>query len=326
MSESLGARLRHQREQQQIDLRTIADQTKIKMSLLQGLERDDVSHWPSGIFRRTYFRDYVQAIGLPADEMMREFLEIHPDPEDLLSSLSGVLSQGDRGESAPGRLRQALGSVVGALSGSLSGGTRNPAPTETPRTAPNRQLPTESSAAPDLRLVAELCTRLARMDRLIDQMPLLTDIVTALGARGVIVWVREADGTKLKPIMAYGYRDDVLAHLPPVGVQEDNATAAACRSARLCAVNGRNHATCALAVPLMTPAGCGGVLALEFAYNDKPTDSHRALATIVAAQVARLIDWTGPDLREQQGAATDMRSCLRSPHQPVASPFLEVTG
>ena len=50
MSECFGARLRQQRERQQIALTTIAEQTKISLSLLEALERDDVSHWPTGIF------------------------------------------------------------------------------------------------------------------------------------------------------------------------------------------------------------------------------------------------------------------------------------
>src|SRR5687767_246058 len=52
MTDSFGARLRQRREQQDIALLTIAEQTKIKLSLLEALERDDVSQWPAGIFRR----------------------------------------------------------------------------------------------------------------------------------------------------------------------------------------------------------------------------------------------------------------------------------
>src|SRR6266571_1621198 len=80
MSESFGARLRQQRERQQIALITIAEQTKIKLSLLDALERDDVSHWPAGIFRRAFIRAYAHAIGLEPDVVLREFLELYPDP------------------------------------------------------------------------------------------------------------------------------------------------------------------------------------------------------------------------------------------------------
>src|ERR687893_2468199 len=80
MPDSFGARLRRQREQQNIPLVTIAEQTKIKVSLLEALERDDVSRWPVGIFRRAYIRTYAHAIGLSPDQVLREFLERYPDP------------------------------------------------------------------------------------------------------------------------------------------------------------------------------------------------------------------------------------------------------
>ena len=52
MPDSFGTRLRLQRERQQIALATIAEQTKIKQSLLEELEHDNASHWPTSIFRR----------------------------------------------------------------------------------------------------------------------------------------------------------------------------------------------------------------------------------------------------------------------------------
>ena len=59
MPDSFGARLRMQREERQIALTSIAEETKIKLALLDGLEKDDVSHWPSGIFRKAYLRTYA---------------------------------------------------------------------------------------------------------------------------------------------------------------------------------------------------------------------------------------------------------------------------
>jgi len=50
MPDSFGARLRRQREHKQIALVSIAQQTKIHLPLLEGLEDDNVSHWPSGFF------------------------------------------------------------------------------------------------------------------------------------------------------------------------------------------------------------------------------------------------------------------------------------
>ena len=75
MPQSFGTRLRRHRERQHIDLASIAAETKIALPLLEGLEADNVSHWPSGIFRRAFIRAYAQAIGLQPDEVVREFLE-----------------------------------------------------------------------------------------------------------------------------------------------------------------------------------------------------------------------------------------------------------
>lgn len=79
---TFGPRLRQERERRQISLASIAASTKISKSLLEGLERDDVSRWPSGIFRRSFVRAYAEAIGLDADETVREFGERFPDPAD----------------------------------------------------------------------------------------------------------------------------------------------------------------------------------------------------------------------------------------------------
>src|SRR5947199_3130618 len=90
MPESFGVRLRRHREDRDIALSTIAAQTKITLSLLDGLERDDVSRWPAGIFRRAFVRDYARAIGLEPDGVVREFLELYPDPrEDALTASGG---------------------------------------------------------------------------------------------------------------------------------------------------------------------------------------------------------------------------------------------
>ena len=80
--ESIGRRLRRERERRQIALASIAANSKISVSLFADLERDDVSRWPSGIFRRSFIRAYAQAVGLDPEETTREFLERFPDPNN----------------------------------------------------------------------------------------------------------------------------------------------------------------------------------------------------------------------------------------------------
>jgi transcriptional regulator with XRE-family HTH domain len=78
----LGTRLRLERERRRITLASIAANTKIGLGLLQGLERNDVSRWPAGIFRRAFIRAYAEAVGLDPDLIVHDFLNAFPDPFD----------------------------------------------------------------------------------------------------------------------------------------------------------------------------------------------------------------------------------------------------
>ena len=82
---SFGARLRHERERRKISIAAIAENTKILGALLEGLEKDDVSRWPTGFYRRAFIRAYASAIGLDPDTIMREFADRFPDPEETVS-------------------------------------------------------------------------------------------------------------------------------------------------------------------------------------------------------------------------------------------------
>ena len=79
--DSLGRQLRSERERRRITLASIAANTKISISFLQALERDDVSRWPGGIFRRSFVRAYAEAVGLDPDETLAEFLSRFPEPD-----------------------------------------------------------------------------------------------------------------------------------------------------------------------------------------------------------------------------------------------------
>jgi transcriptional regulator with XRE-family HTH domain len=83
MIEEFGPRLRRERERRKISLESISANTKVSISLFEALERDDLSRWPCGIFRRSFVRSYAEAIGLDADDIVREFVERFPDPADI---------------------------------------------------------------------------------------------------------------------------------------------------------------------------------------------------------------------------------------------------
>src|SRR5262245_50512900 len=86
---SFGARLRAERERRQISIASIANKTKILGALLEGLENDDVSRWPTGFYRRAFFRAYVVAIGLDPEPAIKEFAERFPEAEEPLAAIPG---------------------------------------------------------------------------------------------------------------------------------------------------------------------------------------------------------------------------------------------
>jgi cytoskeletal protein RodZ len=70
-----GGRLRQARERRGVSLRQIAASTKISVTALEALERNDVSRLPGGIFSRAFVRSYAIEVGLDPEQTVREFLE-----------------------------------------------------------------------------------------------------------------------------------------------------------------------------------------------------------------------------------------------------------
>jgi cytoskeletal protein RodZ len=358
MHQSLGARLRQRREQQQISLATIAEQTKIKASLLEELERDDISHWPIGIFRRSFIRAYAQIIGLEPAVVLEEFLTLHPDPIEVAAvDASDLTVEGPKQHTRPPtRLRFLVGSALGSLARgrevavstpaspvpgwlapepvSVVGSSAEPAAEErevavsTPAsTAPEwsaadpvsvagsslepptqeREDPVSAPASavaesvaeepvtvptafePDLLAAARLCTALSRVDERSEMAPLLAEVARILDAIGLIIWIWDPRAVALRAVLAHGYPESLLAQLPLVKRTSDNATAAAFRSSDTRIVEGSDRASGAVVVPLMTPGGCGGVLAVEVPNGREQGRVLRGVATIFAAQLARWI-------------------------------------
>ena len=381
MPESFGASLRRTREEQQIALLTIAQQTKIKLSLLEGLERDDVSHWPSGIFRRAYIRAYAQAIGLDPDVVVREFLQAYPEASEVFETAMANALAADAARansSSATRFRSLVDSALGSLSRlrrqasidevRVSDGSRSetngvrslpafdaepaialpreivsstfaafpapvpaaldvaddtgievatvsdPKPEALDASAPQATAPMPLDEAPvepgesappprpatDWAAVAWLCTELGRVNTLDDLKILLEEAAGLLGANGLILWVWDEGTERLKAALAHGYSDKVLAHLPALRREADNATAAAFRSAQTCEIKATDDACGALAVPLLAPNGPSGVLALELESGREQSETLRAAATIVGALLCRLVD--GPTAAEIERA------------------------
>jgi transcriptional regulator with XRE-family HTH domain len=337
MRDSFGARLRRHREDRHVSLADVAEQTKIKSSLLDGLERDDISQWPAGIFRRAYVRAYAAAIGFDPDAAVREFVELHPDPVEVpdpapppggLRGLFGSLRRRTPVTITPSAPAPPSATALAAAPApapapevaTATAGKRPPQPE--PAIAPavaapaaltlTRPAPPAAAAveraAPDFLAAATICTELGRVEDVPQVMPLLGDAATLLGARGLIVWVWDAAVEQLKPALVHGYSAKVRARLRGVSADADNVTAAAYRAGAPLATNG------ALAVPLLAPSACAGVLALEVEDGREQDPDVRALATFFAAMLAQLV---GVPAAEAAGSSPE--STLESPRETASA-------
>ena len=151
-------------------------------------------------------------------------------------------------------------------------------------------LPTPPPPVPvPLGAAADLCVDLARLMDGRDLPALVERTVKVLQAKGVIIWSADRDTGTLRPWLAHGYGEKVLARLGTLDADADNVTSLAFRSACCQTMNGGTPDTAgAIAVPLITAAGCTGVLAVEVR-EARPTPDLTALATILGAQFAALI-------------------------------------
>jgi transcriptional regulator with XRE-family HTH domain len=312
MEMSFGARLRQQREERQVALEDISAKTKIKASLLEGLEADDLSRWPQGIFRRAYVRAYAQAIGLEPDVVVRRFLALYPEPEEEVPLVAP-----ESPKRPPTRLRFLLSAAFGAASRLTAADNRegtdgrvghmshvtHPYPVERVDQLEPIEVAELVEAAdlagepadlvppftrPPLSSVADLCTRIGRVSTLSQLELPLADAVRMLNAVGAVLWMWEAHKAALRARVSCGYAEDVLARFPLVGRDADNAIGVAYRSGQTAIVDGSDGETGAVAIPLLGPQGCVAVLALEVRHGDERNLDLHAIASIVAAQFVSL--------------------------------------
>jgi hypothetical protein len=136
---------------------------------------------------------------------------------------------------------------------------------------------------------AELCVDLARVIDGRDIPALLERAARVLEAKGVIVWVADSRGNMLTPSLAHGYGERILTKLGALETGADNVTSLSYRSMRpqVMTASGSESAG-AIAVPLISPSGCTGVLAAEIR-EAKPPAERIAVARIIAAQLATLL-------------------------------------
>ena len=70
--------MKRARETRGVSLRQIADATKISVSALEALERNDITSLPGGIFSRAFVRSYATEVGLDPEQTVQAFIAQFP--------------------------------------------------------------------------------------------------------------------------------------------------------------------------------------------------------------------------------------------------------
>lgn len=76
--QEFGPSLRGARMRRGISIAQLSKKTKVVADLWEGLERNDLSRWPSGLYARAYVRTYAIEVGLDPETTVDEFCRCFP--------------------------------------------------------------------------------------------------------------------------------------------------------------------------------------------------------------------------------------------------------
>lgn len=79
---AFGDWLRRERELRGVDLRVIADATKISKRFFEALEQGRLDVLPGGVFPRSFLRQYADHLGLDSERLVEEFETLIAEPDE----------------------------------------------------------------------------------------------------------------------------------------------------------------------------------------------------------------------------------------------------
>jgi len=80
---SIGERLSAARKERKLTAESVAEELKLDVSVVEAMERDDHSALPAAIFVQGYLRRYARLVGLPEDQLVRDYADSKGEPPPL---------------------------------------------------------------------------------------------------------------------------------------------------------------------------------------------------------------------------------------------------
>lgn len=155
----------------------------------------------------------------------------------------------------------------------------------------------------DLAAAADLCTAISRVTSTEALPELLERAAHLLDASGLIVWMGAGD--ELFAAVSHGYDARIIGRLGTIKRTAENATAAAWRTGALQIVDADAMSNGAIVAPMFGPDRCIGVFAVEVRHGREQDAATRAVATMIAAQLATAIAaWPAPSEARREASGT----------------------
>lgn len=163
-----------------------------------------------------------------------------------------------------------------------------PAPAPMPLSVPEARV--IEKARVDLTPLAAACESLARISDGAKLPGVLDAVRPTLGARGLAVWLADAPGETLTVAASSGYDPRIVERFPVLSTLDDTPTSQAFAKVAPVRTPPRTTQPAAVAVPIVGARGTTGVLSFEMANGRDASTEVVAAATIVAAQLASLLE------------------------------------
>lgn len=169
-----------------------------------------------------------------------------------------------------------------------------PAQVAPPAPTPVPEARVIEKAKVELTPLAAACEALARVSDGARLPGVLDAVRPTLGARGLAVWLVDGSGETLQVVASSGYDPRMVERFPALRVADDTPTSQAYTRSAPVRTPPRVTQPAAVAVPIAGARGTSGVLSFEMANGRDASSDVVAAATIVAAQLATLLEPAQP--------------------------------
>jgi cytoskeleton protein RodZ len=156
MAQSIGEKLRLEREARGIALRDISEQTRISMRYLEAIESDDYKRLPGGIFNRSFIRAYAKFIGYDENDAIEDYARTmrergEADDDDTPKSFHSLVYTDDAANQKRSPLMTLLLAIIilAILSAAVYFGLRFYNRSQRPQTGVHHQIENQQTAETD---------------------------------------------------------------------------------------------------------------------------------------------------------------------------------